>query len=112
MPYWVPTEYEAQYGDHIPQGLKSARRNLDYGGSFVLFVDILGFASLVEQDEQLDLRRAAGLSGTRASLRGETRTPLKIRFEKFHRVLERTLSEAKPLRPPTIVFSDSAFVSF
>ena len=109
--YWVPTEYESQYGDHIPQGIASARRNLDYRGSFVLFVDILGFASLVEEDEQLDLRRAAGMSGTRASLRGEARTPLRIRFEKFHRVLEQTLTEAKPWRPPAIVFSDSAFVS-
>ena len=24
-PIWVPTEYEAQFGDHIPQGRKNAR---------------------------------------------------------------------------------------
>lgn len=108
-PYWVPTEYEAQYGDHIPQGFANARRGLS--GTFVLFVDILGFAALVEEHEQLMVRWAAGLSSMRASLRPKPQTPLKLQFEKFHRILEATLAEAKPRRPPAIVFSDSAFVS-
>jgi hypothetical protein len=110
-PYWVPTKYEAEYGDHIPQGMASARRNVKGQGQFVLFVDILGFAELVERDEVAHIRWAAGLSSVRASIRTPPSTALTILFEKFHRVLETTLLEAKPWRPPAIVFSDSAFVA-
>lgn len=110
-PYWVPTEYEAQYGDHIPQGLESAKRNLDYKSHYVLFVDILGFADLVQQDEESYIRWAASLSSLRASMRSPPQSPLQILFERFHRILESTLQEAKPWRPPAIVFSDSAFIA-
>ncbi len=110
-PYWVPTEYQSQYGDHIPQGRQNARLSLESKGSYVLFVDILGFAALVEQDEELYVRWAETMSGLYASMRTPPPSPLQVLFERFHRNLESALQEAKAWRPPAIVFSDSAFIA-
>ncbi len=117
-PYWVPTKYEAEFGDHIPQGMASARRDLENKSQFVLFVDILGFANLVEEDEKAQVRWAAGLSPMRGSMRHRPPTSLTVMFEKFHYSVENTLQtalnlnlrEPRPWRPPAIVFSDSAFI--
>jgi hypothetical protein len=107
---WVPTEYEAQYGDHIPQGIESARRMVSSRGRFVLFVDVLGFADLVEEDEELHIQWAATLSYMRASMRSRAGTALQKLFDSFHRAIRDTLAEQQ-VPPPAIVFSDSAFIS-
>ena len=117
--YWVPTKYEAERGDHIPQGIASARRNIHDRGRFVLFVDVLGFKNLVEDDEIAHVRWMAGYSSLHASMRDRPPSPLTKLFESFHGSVEATLQQAQNLnvidrvvkwRPPAIVFSDSAFI--
>ena len=116
--YWVPTKYEAEYGDHIPQGIASAQQKVLAIGQYVLFVDILGFAALVEADEIAHIRWAAGLSSLRVGMRDRPPSPLTKLFQHFHGAVESALQQARNLnlkepalsRPPAIVFSDSAFI--
>jgi len=110
-PAYIPTPYELQYGDHIPQGLESARAFLASKGEFVLFVDVLGFADLVERDEEEYVAWAATLSPLRASMRTPPKSPLQVLFQAFHRALETTLSGQGTHKSPAIVFSDSAFIT-
>ena len=107
----TPTPYELHHGDHIPQGIDSARRSLISNGTFVLFVDVLGFGRLVEEHEEKYVEWTATLSPIVASMRPPPESQLQVMFRQYHEALERTLREAARFRPPAIVFSDSAFIS-
>lgn len=78
---------------------------------FVLFIDVLGFADLVEQHESMledDLKTHTYEQRFR---RGALSTPLSVCFKQFHDVVETRLRETKAYPHPTsVVFSDSAFV--
>lgn len=117
-PYWVPTESQDRYGTHIPQGMASARQRVASSGQYVLFFDILGFADLVESDEEEHIRWAAGMNSLLVGMRDRPPSPLTILFQSFHGAIESALQGARnlnlkepaPSRPPAIVFSDSAFI--
>ncbi len=81
----------------------------------VLFVDLLGFASLTEAHPvDLDLIKAFDrpFAGSIETLLASQRNPLTQAFTCFHRSLKATIDSAQRQHPLTaITFSDSAFIA-
>lgn len=81
----------------------------------VLFVDLLGFASLTES-HPIELNRIQGSDRPSESiamiLSGQKENPLTQAFTNFHRALKSAIDIAQICHPLTaIAFSDSAYIA-